>query len=171
MQTLAFITNLLGLGLAITASLIKGKKIKTILLLVILSNSLIAIGYLLSGTGINGAASCLLACAQALINCFFEAKSKPLPKLLIGIYLLSFVIINIAVGGLNVGTVIAILACTAFVASISQKSGKNYRIGVMANCILWLIYDIITESYSAIITHTVLLAVSTVGFIVHDIRK
>ncbi len=171
MQTLALITNLLGLGLAITASLIKGRRIKTILLLVLLSNSLIAAGYLLAGTGINGAASCLLACTQALINCFFEAKSRPLPKLLIGAYLLSFIIINIAVGGLNAGTLIAILACAAFVASISQKSGRNYRICVMANCILWLVYDIITGSYSAIVTHATLLAVSMVGFIVHDMRK
>ena len=171
MQTLAFIINILGLGLAITASLIKGKKIGTILLLVLLSNSLIAIGYLISGTGINGAASCLLACAQTFINYFFEAKSKPLPKALSGIYLMSFIVVNIAVGGMSIATVLAILACASFVASISQKNGKNYRLCAMTNCIFWLVYDLITASYSATITHGTLLAVSAAGFIIHDIRK
>ena len=171
MQTLALIANLLGLGLAITASLIKGKKIGMILVFVLFSNFMIASGYLLAGTGMNGAASCLLACVQVIINSVFESKNKPISKWLIGIYLLSFIVVNILVGSLGIATVIAILACSAFVASISQKNGKGYRICTIANCILWLTYDILTTSYSAIITHGVLLAVSVAGLLMHDIKK
>ena len=171
MQTLSFITNLLGLALSIVALLVKGKNIEKILLLVLLANSLIAAGYLLGGTGINGAASCLLACVQTLVNYFFEKKNKPLPKTLIGLYLLSYVAVNVAVGGFSLGSVIAILACSAFVASISQKNGRSYRLCAMANCILWLIYDVVTASYSSIITHATMLAVSIAGFVIHDMKK
>ena len=171
MQQLSLIANLLGLALVIMASLSKGSKIKTILILVILGNFSIAMGYILGGTGINGAVSCLLGCTQALINYFFESKGKPVPKFLIGIYALSFIVINILVGGLNFYTFLAILACLAFIASILQKNGRNYRLCAIANTLIWIIYDILTHSYTAIVTHGTLLVVSVVGLLVHDLKK
>ncbi len=171
MKRLAVIANLIGLALVITASLSKGSKIKTILALVLFGNLFVSAGYILSGTGINGAASGILACVQTLINYFFEAKGKPVPKTLIAIYILSFVAVNLVVGGVNFYTFLAILACIAFIASILQKNGKNYRICAIANTVLWIAYDLLTHTYSAIITHGTLLCVSLVGFFVHDIKK
>ena len=171
MKTLAVIANLIATSLAIIASLSKGNKMKHILALVMFSNLLVVVGYILSGTGINGAISGILACTQTLINYFFEAKGKPVPKALIAVYILSFIVVNLVVGGISFYTFIAILACIAFIASILQKNGKNYRICAIANTVLWVAYDLLTRTYSAIITHGTLLCVSLIGFLVHDIKK
>lgn len=171
MKELAFILNLLGLAATLAASLIKGEKMKKVLVLVLIGNALVAIGYLCSGTGINGAASGLLACVQTLINFIFDAKNKPIPKWLIGIYIASFIAVNILVGGLTVATLLASLACIAFIVSILQKSGKNFRICAIVNTVIWISYDIFTGSYSALITHGTILAVNVVGFLIHDLNK
>ena len=97
MQALSFIANLIGLSLVILASLSKGSKMSTILALVLFGNLFISAGYLLAGTGINGAASGLLASVQTFINYFFERKGKSVPKILVGIYALSFIALNIFV--------------------------------------------------------------------------
>ena len=171
MQVLSVIANLIGLSLVILASLSKGSKMSTILALVLFGNLFVAAGYLLGGTGINGAASGLLASAQTFINYFFEKKGKPIPKILIGIYALSFIALNIFIGTFNFYSIIVILACLAFLASILQKNGQNYRICAIANTLLWIIYDLLTHSYSAIITHGTLFAVNVVGFIINLKKK
>ena len=171
MTTLAFIANLTGLGAVMIASLIKGNKITKTLILLWLGNFLVSAGYILSGTGIAGAASGMLACVQISINYFFERKNRPVPLWLIGIYMLCFAAMNLAIEGIAVSTALATLACFAFVISILQKSGKNYRICGIVNTILWSTYDIITHSFNALLTHGTLLAVNIFGFVIHDIRK
>ena len=171
MQTLAFISNLVGLGAVIIASLIKGNKITKTLLLLWIGNFLVSAGYILSGTGIAGAASGILACVQISINFLFERKNHPVPIWLIGIYMLCFAAMNLAIEGIAVSTALATLACFAFVISILQKSGKNYRICGIVNTVLWSTYDLITHSYNALLTHATLLGVNIFGFIIHDVRK
>ena len=170
MQALSFIANLIGLSLVILASLSRGSKMSTILALVLFGNLFVAIGYLLAGTGINGAASGLLAVVMTFINYFFEKNNKPIPKVLIGIYALSFIALNIFISAFNLYSIIVTLACLAFLASILQKSGQNYRICAIINTLLWIIYDLLTGSYSAIITHGTLFAVNVTGFII-NLRK
>ena len=67
------ILSLLCLLLCIIASLVKGKNMKLILFLVFGSNLSIALSYLIGGQGINGAASCFIGAAQAIINFFFDS--------------------------------------------------------------------------------------------------
>ena len=171
MKELAFILNILGLAFVLASLLIKGEKITKILILVLIGNALVAIGYLCAGTGINGAASGFLASIQILINFIFQKKSKPIPKWLIGIYAISFIIMNLVVSKISVSAIIAILACMAFISTIIQKNGKNYRLCVIANTTLWIVYDIITQSYSALITHGSIFVVNTIGILIHDIKK
>ena len=171
MKELAFILNILGLAFILVSSLIKGEKITKILILILFGNALVAIGYLCAGTGINGAASGFLACVQISINFILQKKGKPIPKWLIGIYAFSFIVINLVVSKISISAVIAILACMTFIASILQKSGKNYRLCVIANTIIWIVYDLITESFPALITHGSIFIVNIIGTLIHDIKK
>ena len=171
MQALSFIANFIGLSLVILASLSKGSKMSTILILVLFGNLFVSVGYLLAGTGINGAASGLLATVQTFINYFFERKGKPVPKILVGIYALSFIALNVFVSEFNFYSIIAILACMLFLACILQKNGKNFRICGILNTLVWIIYDVLTHSYAAIMTHGMLLIVNIIGVIIHDIKR
>ena len=169
METLAFILNLLGLLSIIAAAYVRGNRIKTILFLCFLGNLLVAIGYLLGGTGINGAASCFLGAAQTLINLFLQFKSKAVPKWLTSIYLLSFIAVNIWAGGLNLYSVLAILSCTSFIIAILQTNSTRYRLFSLLNATLWGIYDILTTSYNGLITHVALFTLTLASIILLDV--
>lgn len=171
MEILSYILSLLGMASMITASLIKGEKMKKTLFFVFCANALIATSYLVGGSGLNGAASCYIGAIQSIINYFFDSKNKPLPKWLIVIYCIAFIVCNLVVGGFNPLGILAIVASLTFVMCIGQSSGAKYRFWTLFNIILWGVYDILSESYSALITHIVLLVFTIVGMIVHDRKK
>ena len=171
MQILSFAFSFLGLVSMITASLIKGENMKKILFFVFCGNVLFATSYLVGGSGFNGAASCYLGGVQAIINYFFDSKGKPLPKWLVAIYAMSFVAINIVVGGFKPLVFLAIVACLTFVMCIGQKNGAKYRFWTIVNNSLWCLYDIISMSYGAVISHILLLVFTISGMIVHDRKK
>ena len=171
MEILSYILSLLGMASMITASLIKGEKMKKTLFFVFCANALIATSYLVGGSGLNGAASCYIGAVQSIINYFFDSKNKPLPKWLIVIYCIAFIVCNLVVGGFNPLGILAIVASLTFVMCMGQSSGAKYRFWTLFNIILWGVYDILSESYSALITHVVLLVFTIVGMIVHDRKK
>lgn len=168
MEIISYILSLLGSASMIAASLIKGEKMKKTLFFVFCANALIATSYLVGGSGLNGAASCYIGAIQSIINYFFDSKNKPLPKWLIAVYCLAFVVCNLVVGGVNGLAVLAIIASLTFVMCIGQSNGAKYRFWTLFNITLWGVYDILSESYSALITHIVLLVFTIAGMIIHD---
>ena len=183
METLAFIFSTLGLIAMLTSSLLKGKNMKKILILVFLGNAFVAVSYLLGGSGLNGAASCILGSLFSIVNYFFDAKEKPVPKWLAAIYGLSFVAVNIIVSFNSIVTfgdtvsvdykalvlcVLAIFGTLAFVMCIGQKNGAKYRFWTVMNMIMWCIYDLISGNIQVLITHIIQLSVAVVGMIIHD---
>lgn len=175
-QALSFVCSILGLVSMIVASLIKGKNMKTILFFVFCGNVLVAVSYLLGGQGINGAASCFVGGAQAIINYFFDSKNKPLPKWLVVIYALSFIVVNIVVsdGVSKTGIFISwlcllvIVASLTFIMCIGQKSGAKYRFWTIVNNLLWCLYDVLSKSFGALTSHIPLLLFTVAGMIIHD---
>lgn len=183
METLAFIFSTLGLIAMLTSSLLKGKNMKKILILVFLGNAFVAVSYLLGGSGFNGAASCLLGALFSIVNYFFDAKEKPVSKWLATVYGLSFVTVNIIVSFNSIVTfgdtvsvdykalvlcVLAIFGTLAFVMCIGQKNGAKYRFWTVMNMIMWCIYDLISGNIQVLITHIIQLSVAVVGMIIHD---
>ncbi len=172
MQVLSYVLSLLGLASMICASLVKGERMKTILFLVFCGNVLVATSYLLGGSGINGAAACYLGGLQTLINYFFDSKNKPLPRWVIASYAVAIIVLNIWVaGGVSALGVLVIVASLTFILCIGQKNGAKYRFWTLVNMSLWCIYDILSQSYSVLITHIVQLGFALVGMLIHDRKK
>lgn len=173
MQIAAYILSGAGLLSMICASLTKGERMKRILFLVFCGNVLVATSYLLEGRGINGAAACYLGGAQTIINYFFESKGKPIPKWLISVYAIAIIMLNIWVAGWKItalGTLV-IIASLTFIFCIGQKNGAKYRFWTLINMILWCLYDILSASYSVLITHLSQLVFAIVGMVIHDRKK
>ena len=173
MQIAAYILSGLGLLSMICASLTKGERMKRILFLVFCGNVLVATSYLLEGRGINGAAACYLGGVQTIINYFFESKGKPIPKWLIAIYAVAIIVLNVWVAGWRVTALgaLVIIASLTFILCIGQKNGAKYRFWTLINMILWCLYDILSKSYSVLITHTPQLIFAIVGMVIHDRKK
>ena len=169
MQILSYILSSLGLFSMIGASLIKGEKMKQILLLVFCGNFLVATSYLLNGSGINGAASCYLGSVQSIINYFYDSKNKPLPKWLIAVYGLSFIAVNLWVSGsITPLCILAIIAALTFIMGILQNSGAKFRFWNMTNLVLWCCYDFFSKAYAGLLTHVPLLVFNSVSMLIHD---
>ena len=166
---MAYILSVVGTVLLCTPSLLKGKNMRLILLLVFLSNVCIGSSYLLSGA-VNGVVSCAVGAVQSIVNYFFDRKNKPLPIWLIVVYALAFAAVNIAVFS-QFADVFSLLACMAFVLCIAQKNGKNFRIWTLANAALWLTYDIVSLSFAPIITHAFQVCVVLFGMLIHDRKR
>jgi len=178
MQVLAYVLSILGLLSMITASLIRGDKMRMILFFVFCGNVLVATSYLLEGKGINGAAACYLGGVQSIINYFFDAKGKPLPSWLIGIYALAIVVVNIWVAngisaqGISISWIglLVIVASLTFIMCIGQTTGAKYRFWTIVNMVLWCSYDLIAPAYPSLVTHVSLLVFTVAGMIIHDIK-
>ena len=171
MQVLSYILSVVGLVCMISASLIKGEKMKSILVLVCLGNALVATSYLIGGSGINGAASCYLGALQTLINYFFDKKGRALPVWLVVFYAVTFIACNLLVGGFTALCILAIIASLTFIMSIGQKSGARYRFWTIVNIGLWCLYDLLSRSYGAFLSHVPLLVFTIVGMLIHDAKK
>ena len=166
MQILSYILSLAGLGAMITASLIKGKNMKTILLFVFLGNIFVATSYLMTG-GINGAVSCYIGGAQTLINYFYDRNKKPLPKWLIAVYAVAFVVLNLMTG-FSWLCMLAIIASLTFILCIGQKVGSKYRFWTLVNMGLWCLYDVLSGSFGVLFTHGTQLVFALIGMVIHD---
>lgn len=172
MIILSYILSLTGLICMVSASLVKGERMKTILFLVCAANALVATSYLIGGSGINGAAACYLGAVQTLINYFFDSKNKPIPKWLIAIYALAIIVLNIWVAsGVTPLGVLVIVASLTFILCIGQKNGSKYRFWTLINMALWCTYDILSGSYSVLVTHGIQLSFTIIGMIIHDRKK
>ncbi len=171
MPYLSYVLSVVGLICMISASLIKGEKMKSILVLVCLGNALVATSYLIGGSGINGAASCYLGALQTLINYFFDKKGRALPAWLVALYAVAFVVCNLLVGGFTALCLLAIVASLTFIMSIGQKSGTKYRFWTIVNMLLWCLYDVLSRSFGALVSHIPLLIFTVVGMLIHDAKK
>ena len=173
MNILAYVLSITGLICMISASLIKGEKMKQILFLVFCGNFLVATSYLVDGAGINGAAACYLGSLQTIINYFFDSKNKPLPTWLICVYALAIVAVNLWVaGGVSALGVLVIVASLTFIMCIGQKTGARYRFWTIVNMILWCLYDILSPAYPVLfMSHIPLLVFTVAGMIIHDRKK
>lgn len=172
MGILAYVISIIGLVCMISASLVKGENMKTILFLVFCGNFLVATSYLVGGSGISGAVSCYIGSAQTIINFFFESKQKPLPVWLITVYAIAFIVVNLYVGGFEPLVILAIIASLTFILCIGQKSGAKYRFWTIVNMLLWCLYDILSGAFNVLFgSHVPLLVFTIAGMVIHDRKQ
>ena len=140
--------------------------------LLFIANISSGVGYIADGAaGYNAAGSCIIAAFQAIVSYLFQSKGKPVPKWLIAIYALSFVVFNVAISGINLPCVMAIIATLSFVMCIVQPNGKTFRFWCIFNNTSWIAYDFIARTYSGLIIHVTMLLVTVLGILLHDLKK
>jgi hypothetical protein len=168
METLAYILSIAGFFAAIMPNLLKGKNMKLILFFLVCANLLYSFSYLAEGQGINGSAAGFLGAAIAGINFTFESKGNPVPKWLVGIYFFVFIAVQLLVAPISYLTAIIVGAGVAFLMGVLQPNGKLYRIWALLNIALWVLYDILTKSYSLLLVHSLQTVSVVVGMLLHD---
>ena len=67
--------------------------------------------------------------------------------------------------------VIAIAATWMFCMCIGQENGSKYRFWTILNMGLWLIYDVLSGSYSVLVSHILQFLFPIVGKVLFDRKK
>ena len=139
------------------------KSMKPILILQLIVNLTTALSYLFAD-GFSGAWICIVAILQTLCCYVYNQKEKKFPLPLTVFFILAY----IACSALNFKTLFDILpaaAAIAYALSILTTHPSVFRIYTLANCALWLAYDISTAAYTTALLHVILFICSLVSII------
>lgn len=168
---MSYVLSLSALVIGTLPSLLKGKNMKLILLLLCIGNLLVTISYFIDG-GVNGAAASIMGVICTLINFILETKNKPVPKWLVAFYIAVSFVINLYVSkGIDIYMLLVTGCAVAFHISTTRKNGKDYRFWILFNLLLWCVYDFISASYSVLITHGIQFVINVFGMVWHDRKK
>ena len=164
------IAQLVGVVAAIVSIVIvQFKKIEHILIGEILSNATIAATYVFLG-GWSGASLCIAASIHTVTSFWFNKRSRAYPIWLTVL----FELVYIACSVFSYKGIIDILSCIAamlFGLAVIQDSAAKYRLLMLFNALLWIVYDIGTKAYTTIFTHS-FIAVSILTAIIRlDIQN
>ena len=146
MDTNFVIAQIFGvLGVIASVCSMQFKKRRQIFVALLLLNLFSALNFVFLGT-FSSAYVCFFAVAEMLINHLFERKNKPVPKVVVGIY----IIVNILLGVISfMGPldVIPIVCALIFCATLLTKNEQNIRKLMLLNQALWLVYDLTVGAY------------------------
>ncbi len=135
------------------------KNKKQIILMFILANLFSAINFILLQS-YSGAVICFFAIIQTFINKIFENKQQQVPKIIIGIYIVISIILGVITFN-NIIDILPIICSILYTLTIIQEKEKNIRRTSLVNIILWIIYDIVCQAYTATISD-LLMTISTI---------
>lgn len=118
----------------------------------------------------SGCFICLFAIIQIIINYCLGKKNKPIPKILVGLY----IIISIIIGTFTYKTyidILPIICSILYTITILQKNEKRIRLISLINIILWIIYDFVSCAYTAGIADILTLVSTLIGIYRYDYKK
>lgn len=145
------------------------KNKKQIIFMFILANLFSAINFILLQS-YSGAIICFFAIIQTFINKIFENKKQQVPKLVILIY----IVISIILGAITFNSfidVLPIICSILYTITIIQDKEKNIRRISLVNIVLWIIYDIVCQAYTAAISDSLMTISTLVGMYRLDYKK
>lgn len=166
-NTIAYVLGFFTTIIAILSMQFKSMTI--VLFLQIISNFMLAIQYIIQGA-ISGTGIVALAIMQTVVCYIFNLKKRKFPNSLSFIFVLGYLTITV-VTYKTIFDVFSFLALLVFVLSITQSESRLCRAFSLFNTLFWMIYDLGTGSYSAIITHASIFVFLIIGVIRLDIPE
>ena len=162
------------IGYFVTATTLVSQQLKNmtvISLLAIVSNALATASNFLNG-GITGAAICAVAVAQSTIALVCVRKKRNVPVWVTGIFAALYVIIGFITYKQPLDLLPSV-AALAFAFGIVQKKPSRYRILILINGLIWIVYELTLPipNYAMAVTFILQSLSSIIGIIRLDIRR
>ena len=145
------------------------KNIKSVLLCQIIINGLGMLSYVLIG-GFSGCGIYLVATAQSVIYYVIRRTGREEPRWLKPVILAAYLLCSVVAfkEALDVVPMAAAVLCAL---GISQQKPSKYRILILLNGAVWMIYDIFIGAYGMLASHAVTVVSALSGIIRFDIMK
>ena len=159
-------------GLMVTAAAIASmqlKSMKAVLVFQLICNGVGAFSYILLD-GLSGCAIYLVAVAQSVVYFLFRRKEKKAPVAVAALFVLAYVLCSLSAyrSAVDLLSGAAALTC-AF--SLIQEKPSYYRLFMLLNGILWMIYDCNVGAYTMILSHVATALSAAVGILRLDRKK
>ena len=135
----------------------------------IMSNLFLALNLALLG-GLSGAGVCITATLQTVTVFILNIKKIKFPTELSIIFAAAYTACSMA----SFNTFYDIIPCVAallYAMSVIQTNSAVYRLYMLANALLWVVYDIRIGAYTTLITYAFIIPSILLGFIRHDIAE
>jgi len=162
----AFILGLLA-SLAALISL-QLKDMRIVLICQIICNGTGALSYILTG-GFSGSGIYMIAILQSLVFFILRTKGKEAP----GFMAVAFAICYLVCSALTYKVPLDIIPAVAALTSafgVAQKDPSKYRLLILANGIVWLIYDLILPAtITMALSHVITIIAALIGIVRLDI--
>lgn len=166
-DVIAYAVGLLTTAVAVLS--MQFKSMRTVLLLQIVANGLLGVQYAIRGAD-SGVWSLVLGIVQIIVSYAFNVKSIRFPRWLLLLFIGGYLVITVFTFK-NIFDVLPFVALCIFSVSIVQEKSRICRLLSVFNSITFLIYDVSTQSYSAIITHGTILVFLIVGILRLDLLE
>ena len=145
------------------------KNVKTVLLYQIAINGCGMLSYVLTGT-FAGCGIYLIAVIQSVVFFVLRKTGKTEPRWLFPIVLVAYVISSVFTFRTWIDLV-PLAAAILFAIGIAQKKASNYRLLLLANGIVWMVYDLAVAAYPMLWPHIFSAASALLGIIRLDLQK
>ena len=145
------------------------KNMKNALLCQIGCNGFGMLSYVLLG-GFSGCGIYLIDTVQSAIFYFIRKSGKEEPKWLNPVIVIAYIACSAATlkGWLDLVPMLAAVLCAV---GLAQKKPTNYRIILLLNGAIWLIYDVFMGAYTMLASHIITVGSALLGIIRLDLRK
>lgn len=159
-------------GIVVTVAVIISmqlKNIKPILISQLIINGIGAISYIMVG-GLSGCGIYLVAVLQSVVYFAFRKKEIDTPRMMDIVFILLFLACAVSTykRPMDIVTMFAAMTCAA---GIMQKKPFGYRICMLLNGVIWMVYDVGVGAYTMILSHFVTAAAAIVGMVRLDLKK
>lgn len=157
-------------GLIVSAAAIASmqlKGIKSVLVCQLVCNGVGALSYILLG-GFSGCGIYLVALGQSIVYFFFRLKDKKAPMLVAIGFILLYILCSVSTYQAPSDLISAAAALTCALSLIQEKPSV-YRAFMLANGVIWMIYDVNLGAYTMILSHVATALSAGVGIVRLDI--
>lgn len=163
-ELLALVVSIITTGIAITA--VQMKRVLYARFCQLASNSLLVLEYFITDN-ISASGVCAVAIIQVLTAFALSKREKGYPILLSVAFMAVYMTLTFFTLEKSADILSGIAACF-FALAVVQKNMSVYRVFATSNCTTWLIFDIWSGTYTAVILHATLLTIDVITIIRRD---
>ena len=160
------------LGFVVTILVVISMQLKDIrhtLVCTLACNVTGAATYVFAG-GLSGCGIYIIAIVQCIVYFIFSLRRKKAPFILAMVFLTGYLLCSFATYK-SYFDIISALAAVTCAFALAQDKASGFRIFMIFNGILWMIYDVSVAAYTMILSHAITFASALVGIIRLDICR
>jgi len=155
------------LGLVASVASMQFKKRKHIHIALLFLNLFAALNMVFLGS-LTSANISFFAILEMVINNIFERKHRPVPKLIVALYVVTIILLG-ALSYAGLLDLIPVACALIFCATILVKNEQTIRKLMLANQSLWLVFDLTVGAYALAVSN--ILTIISTAIALHRYKK